>query len=258
MIQIVGGDFLGIGKFTKKAVRKVNKSVLRPVGKAVGKVARNPIAQALNPALAISAHTLNKAAGGKGTIKGVLGKAVDAGASVATSGVKVPKLGGMIGAATKGLKLPNVTSAMRTQLQMAKGVAKGVAKPFPHKPNLMKPLAKAKPTQLSLDKAKKAFPAAAMLVALNAKKRPVVGSTSSAAAQAKLRALVTPPKAKVSPLAPQRALRTVKVSTPKGPATKPAPSTRARTGWFISTEPADRGHIDFEHTTWAPATPKAP
>jgi hypothetical protein len=94
MMQAVGWDVLGIGKFTKKAAKTVNKKVLRPVGKVVGKVARNPVVQVMNPALAIGYHTSSKALGGKGTIKGVAGRVVDAGAGVATSKAKLslPKL----------------------------------------------------------------------------------------------------------------------------------------------------------------------
>lgn len=81
----------GFGSFLKKAVKSVTKSkVVKAVGKAVSKVAHNPIVQLANPALAISAHTLSKAATGKGTIKGAAGKLVDAGTAVVTKAVPLP------------------------------------------------------------------------------------------------------------------------------------------------------------------------
>jgi hypothetical protein len=118
MMQAVGWDVLGIGKATKKAVKTINKKVLRPVGKAVGKVARNPIVQVMNPALAIGYHTTSKALGGKGSIKGVAGKIVDAGASVAMS--KAPKLGGIKLPTVKLPKLPfgNTLAGVKSALPL--------------------------------------------------------------------------------------------------------------------------------------------
>lgn len=94
-----GGDSVsGFGSFLKKAVKAVtHNKVTRAVGKIAKKVASSPLAIVANPTLAISAHTLSKAATGKGTIKGPLGKVVDLGASAALSAAgpaaKLPSIG---------------------------------------------------------------------------------------------------------------------------------------------------------------------
>lgn len=78
----------GFGSFLKKAVKAVTKNkIVKAVGKVAKKVARNPLVQIANPALAITTHTTSRALGGKGTIKGKLGKAVDFGTKLTTSAV---------------------------------------------------------------------------------------------------------------------------------------------------------------------------
>ncbi len=96
------------------------KKLGRGIIKGVKKVARNPIVQIMNPALAISAHTTNKALGGKAVIKGPLGKVVDAG----TAGVMKVVPGGAMGELGKkfGSALP------KTAVATARAVSKTVTK----------------------------------------------------------------------------------------------------------------------------------
>ncbi len=68
------------------------KKLARGIGKGFKKVVKNPVVQAMNPALAITAHTSSKAVGGKGVIRGRAGKLVDAGTSVVMSKVNLGKV----------------------------------------------------------------------------------------------------------------------------------------------------------------------
>jgi hypothetical protein len=80
----VGFSFSGAWKSIKKTAKKIGKSKLvKAVGGAVSAVTKNKLVQALNPMAAVASHTLNKAAGGKGTIPGTLGRLVSAGAGAA-------------------------------------------------------------------------------------------------------------------------------------------------------------------------------
>jgi hypothetical protein len=73
----------GFGSFLGKLAHGItHNAVTKAVGKVVTKVVRSPIVQIANPMMAITAHTISKAATGKGTIKGRLGTAVDLGTSV--------------------------------------------------------------------------------------------------------------------------------------------------------------------------------
>ena len=105
----------GFGSWLKKAVKSVTKSkVVKAVGKVVGKVARSPIVQIANPMLAISSHTISKAATGKGTIKGPAGKLVDAGSSLVTKVAPIPNVMSFVSpkaAAALGVGLKAVTTA---------------------------------------------------------------------------------------------------------------------------------------------------
>ena len=105
----------GFGAWRKKAVKSVTKSkVVKAVGKVVGKVARSPIVQIANPMLAISSHTISKAATGKGTIKGPAGKLVDAGSSLVTKVAPIPNVMSFVSpkaAAALGIGLETVSFA---------------------------------------------------------------------------------------------------------------------------------------------------
>lgn len=150
-----GDSVSGFGSFLKKAVRAVTKNkVTRAVSKAVSKVVKNPIVQLANPMMAISAHTLGKAATGKGTIKGPLGKVVDMGASAALSAAgPAAKLGNLmpklppVGAGALNFVRPQTAAAlgvgMRTVSAARSGgviaaAAKTVQNAARHRPELGK------------------------------------------------------------------------------------------------------------------------
>lgn len=65
------------------------KKLGRGIGRGLKKIVKNPVVQVLNPAAAIAVHTSSKALGGKGTIRGPIGKVVDAGTSVVMSRANV-------------------------------------------------------------------------------------------------------------------------------------------------------------------------
>jgi hypothetical protein len=101
-------DFGGFSlkKFARGIGRGV-KSVGKGIGKGITSVARNPIAQIINPAFAIGVHTTSRALGGKGVIKGTLGKIVDAGTKVATAGVGGKALTGIAGGKAVAFAIPS-------------------------------------------------------------------------------------------------------------------------------------------------------
>jgi hypothetical protein len=73
----------GFGSFLKKVGRAVtHNKVSKAVGKVVTKVAKSPIVQIANPMMAVTTHTISKAATGKGTLEGKLGTAIDLGTAV--------------------------------------------------------------------------------------------------------------------------------------------------------------------------------
>ncbi len=137
-----GSDAVGgFGSWLKKAVKKVtHNKVTRAVGSVVSKVVKSPIVQIANPAFAITAHTLSKAATGKGTIKGAAGKLVDAGTAAVTKVVPIPSAMSFIGpkaTAAFGVGLKAVTTAR------AAGVIGAVAKKAQAEVNLGKSAANA-------------------------------------------------------------------------------------------------------------------
>ena len=79
------------------------KKLGRGIVKGLKKAARNPIVQVINPALAISAHTTNKAIGGKAIIKGPLGRVVDAGTAGVTKIVPMGNAMGELGKKAAGI-----------------------------------------------------------------------------------------------------------------------------------------------------------
>lgn len=88
------------------------KKLARGIGKGLKKVVRNPVVQVLNPAAAIAVHTSSKALGGKGTIKGPLGKVVDAGTSVVASRVNVASVIGKSPMAALGKSVGSIAKAV--------------------------------------------------------------------------------------------------------------------------------------------------
>lgn len=105
----------GFGSWLKKAVKTVtHNKVTKAVGSVVSKVVKSPIVQIANPMLAVSAHTLSRAATGKGTIKGPAGKLVDAGTAAVMKVAPVPNALNFVSAkasAALGVGLKTVTSA---------------------------------------------------------------------------------------------------------------------------------------------------
>jgi len=124
--EATGDQVGGFGSFLKKAVKSVtHNKVVKAVGKVVGKVAKNPVLQLANPALAISAHTISRGAGGKGVIKGAAGALVDMGAAAATKAAPMPSAMSFVSpkaAAALGVGIRAVTTAR------AAGVIAAVAK----------------------------------------------------------------------------------------------------------------------------------
>lgn len=117
-----GDDDSDFGGFSFKKLGRGIGKIGKGIGKGIGKIAKNPIAQALNPALAITAHTTSKALGGKGVIKGPLGKIVDAGTNVATAG----------GMGALGKKFGPVVTGLVKKTGIANGHAVAFAIPSPH------------------------------------------------------------------------------------------------------------------------------
>lgn len=108
----------GFGSFLKKAVKAVTKNkITQAVGKVVGKVARSPLAMVVNPSLAISAHTISKGAGGKGTIKGPLGQVVDLGSSAALSAAGPAAKLAPVGSGALSFVSPRASAALGVGLQ---------------------------------------------------------------------------------------------------------------------------------------------
>lgn len=123
------GDVVGgFGSFLKKAVKAVTKNkVTKAVGKIVGKVVRSPIVQIANPMAAITAHTLSRAAGGKGTIKGQPGAVVNLGtAIVAPAGLSYAS-GAAKAALGIGLKTVMASKTAAAVAATAKNAQKTVA-----------------------------------------------------------------------------------------------------------------------------------
>lgn len=122
----------GFGSFLAKIARGVtHNAVTKAVGKVVTKVAKSPIVQIANPMLAISAHTISKGAGGKGTIKGPLGGIVNLGTSVVVPHALAhvgPKAIASLGIGAKAVMQSQAGKMIATAAQQAqKTVAQGKA-----------------------------------------------------------------------------------------------------------------------------------
>lgn len=106
------------------------KKLGRGIVKGIKKVARNPIVQVLNPALAISAHTTNKALGGKAIIKGPLGRVVDAGSAgvmkIVPMGNAMGELGKKAAGVTKMLPIKQAAAAIKSTANVRGVVSFGV------------------------------------------------------------------------------------------------------------------------------------
>lgn len=130
-----GGDTVaGFGSFLKKAARAITKNaVTRAVGGVVKKVVSHPIVQIANPMAAVTAHTLSKAATGRGVIRGPAGKLVDLGAVVAApAGLQhvAPKAAAALGLGAKTVmasKLGGAVAAAAKDSQKAIALGKSAA-----------------------------------------------------------------------------------------------------------------------------------
>jgi Methyl-accepting chemotaxis protein len=122
-----GGDVVGgFGSFLKKVAKGVtHNAVTKAVGKVVGKVARSPIVQIANPMMAITTHTLSKATGGRGTVKGRLGAAIDIGTKVVVPNALQhvgPQALGALGIGAKTIMQSQAGAAIRNVARNAQQV----------------------------------------------------------------------------------------------------------------------------------------
>jgi hypothetical protein len=119
----------GFGSFLKGVVKGVtHNAVTKAVGKVVSKVARSPIVQIANPMMAVTSHTLSKAAGGKGTVKGKLGGAIDVGASIVAPAALKHVGPQALGALGLGAKAVMQSQIARTAASVAKQAQQVVAR----------------------------------------------------------------------------------------------------------------------------------
>ena len=119
----------GFGSFLKGVVKGVtHNAVTKAVGKVVSKVARSPIVQIANPMMAITSHTLSKAAGGRGTVKGKLGGVIDVGASIVAPAALKHVGPQALGALGLGAKAVMQSQIARTAASVAKQAQQVVAR----------------------------------------------------------------------------------------------------------------------------------
>jgi hypothetical protein len=265
MLQAVGFDILGIGKFAKKAVRKTGK-VLRPITKPIGKVLRNPVVQVLNPGAAIAVHTTSKAVGGRGTIKGAAGRLVDAGAGIAAGRAKVPFPKVNLAGAVKAIGAPKLPAPA---LPYGRSTGTALAKTFtPRDPAGILSLKRRGATRISVGPAGmvkasvRAVAAAATAVgkgtkpkaaalALTAAKRPSTASIASVKARYPLANAITKKNVAVKSSRPAPSIKLLAAGAGAGvaaaSAVAPKPATTAASitqdGFFIPRTGADAGRV---------------
>jgi len=77
-----------------KIVKDIAKTdAVKTVVKTAKSIAKSPVVQAVVPPIAIAVHTIDRALGGSGVIKGDAGRVIDAGAAAATAGASVSAAG---------------------------------------------------------------------------------------------------------------------------------------------------------------------
>jgi hypothetical protein len=225
--DIVGGFFGSIAKVVKGA-GKVVKQAGKAAGNAVSAVGRNKVFQVAMPVAAIAAHTTAKTLGGKPVFKGALGKAIDAGAGVAlgkVSAVAKTNLGNAFVFPQSGVPSLQATATANALIKAAKA-----------------PATKAK--ALGVISRTRALAAKGDVSA----KRAVSLLATAAKATAKpVKATPPKPQPKPKPKPPVKA-------TPKAPSSASSPVR----GFFIGTEGAQRGRIDFTSGLWTPGSAKSP
>jgi hypothetical protein len=116
-----GDSVAGFGSFLEGIGKAVLKNpVSKAVGKVVSKVAKSPIVQIANPMMAITTHTISKGAGGKGTVKGKLGGAIDLGAAIVAPRALAHVSSQAVGALGLGAKTVMASQAGKTVSNLAR------------------------------------------------------------------------------------------------------------------------------------------